>query len=42
MIKKYHNHKPKTNPPHREEELQDIYSDKTSKKRLKQSNQRYN
>ena len=30
MIRKYHNHKLQTNPWHREEELQDIYSNKTS------------
>ena len=31
MIKKYHNRKLQTNPRHREEELQDIYSNNTSK-----------
>ena len=31
MIKKDHNQKLQTNPRHREEELQDIYSNKTSK-----------
>ena len=31
MIRKYHNHKLQTNPRHREEELQDIYTNKTSK-----------
>ena len=30
MIRKYHNHTPQTNPRHREEESQDIYSNKTS------------
>ena len=29
MIRKYHDHKPQTNPRHCEEELQDIYSNKT-------------
>ena len=32
MTGKYHNHKLQTNPRHREEELQDIYSNTTSKK----------
>ena len=32
MTKKYDNHKLQTNPRHRKEELQDIYSNKTSKK----------
>ena len=30
MIRKYHNHTQHTNSPHREEELQNIYSNKTS------------
>ena len=30
QIRKYHNHKLQTNPPYREEELQNIYSNKTS------------
>ena len=30
MIRKYHNHNPQTNPRHREEESQNIYSNKTS------------
>ena len=41
MIMKYHNNKPQTNPRHREEKLQDIYSNKTSKRHIKQSNQLY-
>ena len=32
MIRKYHNHKLLTNPWHHEEELQDIYSNKASKR----------
>ena len=32
MIRKYHNHRLNTNPQHREEELQDSYSNKTSKR----------
>ena len=32
VIRKYHNHKQQTNPRHREEELHDIYSNKTSKR----------
>ena len=32
MIRKYHNHKIQTNPRHCEEELQDIYSNKASKR----------
>ena len=39
MIRKYHNHKQQTNPQLREEEIQDIYSNKTSKRQYKQSNQ---
>ena len=31
VIRKYHNHKLQTNPWHREEELQYIYSNKTPK-----------
>ena len=38
MIRKYHNHKLQTNPRHLEEALQDIYSNKTSKRQQKQSN----
>ena len=38
MIRKYHNHKLQTNTRHRQEELQDIYSNKTSKRHLRQSN----
>ena len=29
MIRKYHNHKLQTDPRHPEEDLHDIYSDKT-------------
>ena len=32
MIRKYHSHKLHTNPRHHEEELQDIYSNKTSER----------
>ena len=39
MIRENHNHKLQTNPQHCEEELQDIYSNKTTKKQWKQSNQ---
>ena len=35
MISQYHNHKLQTNPWHREEELLDIYRNKTSKKTIK-------
>ena len=38
MIRKYHDDKLQTNPRHREEELQEIYSNKTSKRQQKQSN----
>ena len=40
MIRKYHIHKQQTNPRHCEEELQDIYSNKTSKKQQKQTHQK--
>ena len=39
MIRKYHNYKLQTCPQHREVEPQNIYSDKTSKRKQKQSNQ---
>ena len=39
MIRKYHNHTPQTNPRHREEESENIYSNKTSIRQWKQSNQ---
>ena len=39
MIRKYHNHTLKTNPRHRKEEPHNIYSNKTSKRQLKQSKQ---
>ena len=39
MVRKYHNHKLQTNPPHREEEPQDIHNNKTPKRQQKQSNQ---
>ena len=32
MIRQYHNHKLQTHPRHREEEPQDIYSNKTSER----------
>ena len=35
MIRKYHNYKLQTNPRHHEEELQGIYSNKTSKRQKK-------
>ena len=38
MIRKYHNHKLQNNPRHREEELQDIYSNKASKRQYWQIN----
>ena len=38
MIRKYHKYTLQTNPRHREEELQSIYSNKTSVRQLKQSN----
>ena len=40
MISKYHNHKLQTNLRHCEEELQDIYNNKTSKKQQKQTHQK--
>ena len=39
VIRKYNNHKLQTNPWHCEEELQDIFSNKTPKMQLKQRNQ---
>ena len=39
MIRKYHNHKPQTNPWHHEEEPQSTDCHKTSERQLKQSNQ---
>ena len=39
MIRKYHTHTLQTNPGHREEEPQNIYSTKTSVRQQKQNNQ---
>ena len=39
LIRKYYNHTPQTNPQHREEESQNIYSNKTSVRQQKQRNQ---
>ena len=39
MIRKYHNHLQHTNPRDRKEEPQNIYSNKTSVRQQKQSNQ---
>ena len=39
LIRKYHNHILMSNQRHREEEPQNIYSQKTSKRQYKQSNQ---
>ena len=39
MIRKYHNYTLQTSPRHREEEPQNIFSKKTSKRQQKQSNQ---
>ena len=39
MNRKYHNHTLQTNPWHHEEEPRNIYSNKTSKRQLKLSNQ---
>ena len=39
MIRKYHNHTLQNNPWHREEEQQNSYSNKTSVRQQKQSNQ---
>ena len=39
MIKKYHNHTLQTNPRHRKEEPQNIYSNNTFVWQQKQSNQ---
>ena len=39
MIRKYHNHTLSTNPLHRKEEPQNIYSNKTFARQQKQSNQ---
>ena len=38
MIRKYQNHTLQTNPPHREEESQNIYNNKTSVRQQKQGN----
>ena len=39
MIRVYHSHTPQTEPRHHEEESQSTYSQKTSVRQLKQSNQ---
>ena len=39
MIRKYHNHTLQANPLHREEEPHNFYSNRTSVRQLKQSNQ---
>ena len=39
MIRKFHNHKLQNNPQYREEEQQNMNSNKTSKRQLKLNNQ---
>ena len=41
MIRKYHNHKQQTNPRHCEREIQNIYSNTTSKRQQKQTHQKF-